>query len=105
MDEVEIEMIRAQPPQGFFHGSHDVAARSPPRVDVRPLREIHLAGQDQFLPVRGRQLAQDLLRTARLVHVGAIEEVDPRIAAAAEHGLGGFFIRVPPKRHRSEAKG
>src|SRR5471030_1310755 len=51
-----------------------------------------------------RQAAQDLLRLALVVLVGAVEEIDARVADGLVHGARRRFVGVAAKGHGAEAE-
>src|SRR5205823_1924125 len=51
-----------------------------------------------------RQAAQDLLRLALVVLIGAVEEVDARVADDLVHGARRRFVGVAAKGHGAEAE-
>jgi hypothetical protein len=88
VDLVEVDVIGAEALQAGVDGVHDVAARQPDRVGAAAGAPAGLGRHHHILAPRAQRLAQDLLRAARRVDVGAVEEVDPRVQADAHQPIG-----------------
>jgi aryl-alcohol dehydrogenase-like predicted oxidoreductase len=67
-------------------------------------RPADLGGDDQPVALLGDDLAQDALRLAAGVNIGAVEKVDAGLAAAAVDGLARPAVGFLPERHGPQAK-
>src|SRR6185503_4204086 len=65
---------------------------------------MRLGGDHQLVARAGDELAEQRLRFAARVHVGAIEEVDACLAATREHAPRCRFVRVTAERHGAKAQ-
>jgi hypothetical protein len=95
----DIQVIRSglQPPEAGLNSLHHVAARESPGVDVAARLAGDLGRDDQLVAAASDKLAQDLLRLAARVDVGAIEAVDAGVPAAAEDRRGLLPVRLAPR--------
>ena len=64
VQEIEVQVVGAQPLQAPLHLVHDGGPGVPPRQRALPHREVDLGGQDDLVALAGDQLAQDPLRVA-----------------------------------------
>jgi AcrR family transcriptional regulator len=107
VDLVEVDPVGLQPAQRVLDGLGDPAPRRAPVVGVRPQRQADLRGQhDVVAPAVDQRLADDLLRLARRVEVGGVEEVDPGVQRAVDDPDGVVVIGVAERaeHHRPEAQ-
>ena len=87
-----LDPVGAQAAQAVLHHEHDLAPVVALRVYVVAHRPVDLGGDDQFVALARHQFAQDRLRHAFLVDVGAVEEVDAHVTAAPEHRGRRLFV-------------
>ena len=106
MDLVEVDPVGLQAAQAVLDGLDDPAARVAPVVRVVAHLAVHLAGEhDPVALAAGEGLADDLLRLALRVHVGGVDEVDPRVERPVDDPDRLVVVGVAPRaeHHRPEA--
>ena len=97
MDDVEVDVIRAEALQGTVDPLHDVLAREALLVRllahrVEDLRRDHdLVALCHLL----QRAAGDLLAAAEGVHVGGVEEVDALLQRLADEGAARLLVEDP----------
>ena len=82
---IHIEVVQLHIFQGIVQLFHDVLARKPPVVGARPHGEKHLGRHDvRAALVVAQHAAEEALRLAAAVCVGAVEKVDARVVGGAD---------------------
>jgi hypothetical protein len=107
VDLVQVDPVRVQPLERALDLADDPAARVPELVRIVAHRPVHLGGQDHVLaPAAGQRLAHYLLRLAPRVHVGGVDEVDPRVERAVDDPDALVVVGVAPRaeHHRAQAE-
>jgi hypothetical protein len=108
VDLVEVDPIRAQPPQRVLDLADYPPARTAPLVRVViGHRAVKLGGKDdRVAPAVGQRLAHDLLRLPARVDVGGVDEVDPRVERRVNDAHRLVVIGIAPgaEHHRTEAE-
>ncbi len=100
MDLVEVDVIRAEPPQAGVDLDHDGLARKALAVGVRAHRVVDL-GRDHDLVPSGevaQGAADDLLARAVGIGVGGVEEVDAELEGSFDERPALFFVERPGMR-------
>ena len=100
----DFDAVGPQPLQAHFYRARDMAPRAAAGVDVAARGIEALGGDDQLVALAAHQLAEDLLGAALVVLVGGVEEVDPDIAAGAEHARRVRLVRIAAEGHGAEAE-
>ena len=86
---VEIDVIRAEPPQARIHGARQVVPRRAEVVRPGTARKAALGRNQQFVAPALDRLSEDLLRQAARIDVGRIEHGQSRFEADV-HQAGGL---------------
>jgi hypothetical protein len=104
VDLVQVDPVRAQPPQALLHLVDDPA----PRVAalVRPVahREVDLGGEHDVVAAALERLPDDLLGLAHGVHVGGVDEVDARVECGVDDPDGVVVVGVADRAEHHGAQ-
>src|SRR3954453_11594833 len=97
MNLIQIDVVRAEAAERGIDGLEDVLAREPLAVGAGAGAEEDLRGDDDLV-APGEVAdgpAKDLLGGAVRVHVGRVEERDPRLERAADERPAGLLVEHP----------
>ena len=105
VDLVQVDVVGAEATQAVLDLGHDPAARAAVRVRVLAHRGEELRREDDVVAAAVERLADDLLRLARRVHVGGVDEVDPGVEAAVDDPRALVVVGLAPRaeHHGAEA--
>jgi hypothetical protein len=107
VDQVEIDMVGLQSTQGCIELADEPASRIALVVRIVAHGKVRLGGQHDVVAPPLESLADDLLGFAVAVHVGRVDEVDPRIDRLVDdsHAVLVVGISHPTEHHRAQAIG
>ncbi len=107
---IEVDVVGTQSLQAGFDRLHDVQARQPDVVRALPHPSPYLGGDDDVLAPTGERAAQDLLRVARRVDIGRVEEVDASIERPVNQRVRcglierSYSLPLRSERHRAQTQ-
>ena len=104
VQEQHVYTVGLQPFEARLDGLHHMAPRSAARIHVGARRIEAFGGENEIVAVVLRQPAEDLLRLALVVLVGAVEEIDARVAHRLVERRGRHFVGVAAKGHGAETE-
>ncbi len=91
---VEIHIVGAQAAKRAFDAVHDVTPGETCLVGPFADRQAYLAGNDEAFASAGDGLAKVGLRNTIRIHVGGVDEVDPKINSSVKNRLCSCLINV-----------
>ncbi|MGX1224141.1 hypothetical protein RKD42_005400 [Streptomyces ambofaciens] len=95
VDLVEVHVVDAEAAQAVVQLGDQPATRGALVVGLVAHRHACLRGQHDVVPAPGDRLADHLLRLAAAVHVGGVDQVDPRLQGGVDEG-GGLLLGGAP---------
>src|SRR5262249_15051445 len=101
---IDVDVIGAEPAQARVRRAHDPFARKPARVRPLPHRVGELGCDYPLVALVGDGAAGDLLGAPAVVGVGAVDEIDPRLARLGDDALRGRLVGRAAEHHGAEAQ-
>ena len=95
---VQVDPGGAQPREAVLHSADDVSARCPDPAAGAVHGHGELRGEDDVIPARPEDLAQDFLGRASVagrlgaIDIGGVKEGDPGIQRGMDDGAGRFQV-------------
>ena len=104
VEQVEVEVVGAEPPQAVLHLAEDVVAAAAPLVGPLSHGPPHLGGQHHLVAPVLEGLAHDALGFAAVVHIGGVDEIDAAIQGLVNDADGFFLVGGATEHHGAQAQ-
>jgi len=110
VDLVEVDVVGLQAAQRVLDRGHDPAPRGASLIGIVTHRATQLGGKDDVAAASLERLPHDLFGLAVGVHVGGVDEVDPRVQCFVDDTDGVVVVGVAdgpdgPEHHGTERIG
>src|SRR5271166_292031 len=101
---VDVQVIGFEAAQTFVDRPPNRRSRQAALVRRVAHFSADFPGYDDAVPPSLERLAEHLLRSAAVVDVGGIEEVEARLHQACDHADRGLLVSLPAESHGPEAQ-